>query len=210
NSRDAPLQDLQGDITAGPAPDLLLSPWQPLARALREWLHGSHSRSWPVRLFMRPLIASIERSMPPELDIISLLEDYKTDALVIVPHDVNESSGVDYYRTARRTGIPTVCLPIRWDDLEQHQSLLYELPDVIAVWNEEERRLVAHEFRIPTERIAITGALLASDVIDDKPVMDRGAYCERMGIDPSQPLILFQAPAVSTRADVERFREWRR
>jgi hypothetical protein len=56
----------------------------------------------------------------------------------------------------------------------------------------------------------VTGPLLPSDVIDRRTLVERDTYCDRMGIDASRRIILFEAPSVSTRAFIARFHEWRR
>jgi hypothetical protein len=179
----------------------------PLATALAR---NRLLRAWPVRTVALRVMASIERALPLELGLVSLLEDRKPDVLVVVPHRSVESIEADYFRTARRLGIPSMSLPLRWDDLEVGGGLRYEAPDAIALWNEEQRREVMNDYRLSADRVRVTGALLPSDMIDRRTDVERDKYCHRLGIDPSRRIILLEAPAVSTRASISRFHEWRR
>ena len=235
------LQDLYTGVTVGRPPELLDSPWRPLARALREclsaWrlLFGAHGsirafesairgaspfaaklarsrllRAWPVRTIAQRFMASTERALPLELAFVGFLEDRKPDVLIVLPHQSDESIETDYFRTARRLGVRSLLLPVRWDDLESCGALRYEAPDAIALWYEEQRRAVTSDSGFPPDRMQVTGPLLPSDVIDGRTLVERDTYCDRMGIDASRRIILFEAPSVSTSASITRFHEWRR
>ena len=212
---DTNLTALEGEhwgLSVGCAPALHDSPGQPLATALRDRLDAWRARSQGAG-GMRPsaerAVAWAERRLPLELDVIGFLEDRKPQVVIVAPHRSAHSAEPDYFRAARCLGLRSVCLPLRWDDLETSGALRHDLPDAFAVWNEEQRREVVTHFGYSADRVHVTGALLLSDVVEGHPHLERDAYCARMGIDPTRRIILMGAPAVSSRASIARFHEWR-
>lgn len=204
---DSPLDTLAGQwgLSVSRAPRLQDSPGRPLAEVLMRT--RLVSTGWgPVA---QRAVAWLQRKLPLELDIVGFLEDLKPNVLVVVPHRSAPSIEPDYFRTARWLGIRSVCLPLRWDDLEASGGLRHEPPDIFAVWNEEQRRDVIARFRFSAERIQVTGALLPSDIVEGHQPLERDAYCVRMGIDPTRKIILMDAPIVSSREWIARFHEWR-
>jgi hypothetical protein len=143
------------------------------------------------------------------LDAISLLEDRKPNVVVVVPHRTLQVVEGEYVKAARWLGIWSVCLPLRWDDLEASRGWRHEPPDLFAVWNEEQGRKVISTLTLPANRIQVTGAVLPSDIVEGHHLPERAAYCTRMGIDPSRRIVLIDAPAVSSPAWLAHFQAWR-
>jgi len=152
---------------------------------------------------------SIERAIPPELSLIGLLDDLKPDVMVVVPHRSVESIEVDFVRVARRLGVPSLFLPLRWDDLASSAGLQFDRPDAVAVWNDAQRLEIESVGRRPG-RVEITGAVLPSDVVTNAETVSRSDYCRKLAIDPARRIILIEAPSGSTRASVAAFQRWHR
>jgi hypothetical protein len=91
-----------------------------------------------------------------ELDVISLLEDRKPNVVVVVPHRTSPVVEGDYVKAARWLGIWSVCLPLRWDDLEASRGWRHEPPDLFAVWNEEQSRNVISTLTLPANRVQVS------------------------------------------------------
>ena len=227
-----------GLVVSGPS-ELSPSPWQPLKRGLRECLTGwsvlhtggaddafetvmrgasplgvafARSRSlrtWPLRTLAPRVATSIERAIPLELSLIGLLDDLKPDVMVVVPHHTVESLEADFVRVARWLGVPSLFLPLRWDDLTSSAALRFDQPDVVAVWNDAQRHEIESVGHLPG-RVEVTGAVLPSDVVADAEVVNRAEYCRKLDIDPAQPIILVEAPTGSTRNSVTAFQRWHR
>jgi len=227
-----------GLVVSGPS-ELSPSPWQPLRRGLRECLTGwslldaggaedafetvmrgasplgvtlARSRSlrmWPLRTLASRVATWIERAIPPELSLIGLVDDLKPDVMVVVPHRSVESIEVDFVRVARWLDVPSLLLPLRWDDLASSAAFRFDRPDVVAVWNDAQRHEIDSVGRRPG-RVKITGAVLPSDVVADAEVVNRTEYCRKLDIDPARRIILVEAPSGSTRASVAAFQRWHR
>lgn len=151
----------------------------------------------------------LERRRSVDLDVIGLFEDRKPQVLVVVPHRRFAVEPL-YLRAARALGIRSVCLPLRWDDVPASPALLVEVPDVFAVWNEEQRRDTMGRFSLPGDRVEVTGAALPTDIVEGHVLPGRDAYCERMGIDSGKAIILIDAPAAPSAEWMALFQKWRR
>jgi hypothetical protein len=145
-----------------------------------------------------------------DLDVIGLIEDRKPQVLVLVPDRTPRAFEPCYLQAAQAVGVRSVCLPLHWDDIRSSRGLLHESPDVYAVWNEAQRRDVMARFGLSEDRVEVTGAMLPTDIVEDHALVERDAYCERMGITPERSIILIDTPAAPSPEWIARFQEWRR
>lgn len=92
---------------------------------------------------------------------------------------------------ARSSGIPTVCWVTSWDNLSSKPAYFCDY-DHYLVWSEpmaEELRRYYPESR--PRAITITG-VPHFDWYDDPAMhLDRAAFCDRLGLDPARPLLLY-------------------
>jgi hypothetical protein len=100
------------------------------------------------------------------------------------------SPQLDHFAAARRLGVRTV-LPVgSWDHLSS-KALLREIPDRILLWNETQRREATDLHGVPADRVVVTGAQCYDQWFGRTPAVGYDAFCERVGLRPDRPFILY-------------------
>jgi len=138
-----------------------------------------------VRLFR-----TIERVLLPPGEIADVFRRINPDVLFLTPLLYFRSHQVDHVRCARQLGIKSVLGVGSWDHLTT-KGLIHELPDRILVWNELQKREAVELHRVPAERIAVTGAQAYDHWFAAEPTLDRGGFCQQVGLDPQRPMLLY-------------------
>jgi hypothetical protein len=195
--------------------------WRPIAGPLRRAadyvryltpsFHGSpylvaraerRAPEWTVRLLRyratraRPVLAAlmaaakaVDAALPRNPALVDELSESRPDVVVLVPHLMPGNRQSDVVRAAQRLGIRTCIAVASWDNLSSKQ-LIHELPDVVIVWNETQRREAIEIHGIPADRVAVTGAQNFDHWFGWK-ARPRERFCERVGIDPDRPYLLY-------------------
>jgi hypothetical protein len=135
-------------------------------------------------------LRAMERTMPIPEEVTELLERERPDALLVSPLMTRASAQVLYLRAARRLGIPSALCVASWDNLPS-KGLIHEVPDLVTVWNEAQRDEAVGLHGVPLERIAVTGAPRFDRWFGHAPTEARQDYCERLGLPPDRPHILY-------------------
>jgi len=152
----------------------------PLRRSLR--------RARARRAILR-LLTAAERSMPVDEAVRGFLEEHRPELVAVTPLVELGSPQVEYLRAARLLGIPTALLVASWDNLTVKGGI-QEFPDLVAVWNEAQRREARELHAVPDERIAVTGAV-AYDHWFDWAADENCDFLESVGLDPERPYVLY-------------------
>ncbi len=147
-----------------------------------------------VRRTLWRFLDALERSLPSNVDLEAELRDLTPDVLVLVPHLMPGGRHSEYVKAARATGIPTCMCIASWDNLSSKQQLR-DVPDRIVVWNRFQLDEAVRLHGMPEERIVITGAQSFDQWFDRVPG-SREAFCERVGLDPDRPFVLFVGGAL--------------
>ena len=92
--------------------------------------------------------------------------------------------------SARALGLRTVLCVGSWDHLSS-KSLLRAIPDLVTVWNGTQRNEATELHRVPAERIVVTGAQCYDQWFGREPSRSREEFCERAGLDPGRPFVLY-------------------
>jgi hypothetical protein len=183
-------------LTVGPAPRVQAS--TALGRAIRAAIDAQGARSAPV-------LAAIDRLMPPPAAIVDFLGAFNPELLVVTSLFSPGSTAPDYLRAAQLVKVATFGMPVRWDDLTSG-ARLHVVPDCVALWNREDRRLAIERCGVQARRTAVIGVPLPFDILGAIKTT-REKFCERLGLDPARAVIVF----VPRGSDDERraaFAEW--
>jgi len=138
------------------------------------------------------ILASIEKSAPPDKKIIANINSFKPDVVLVSSGNVISSSpDFEYVRAARFLGIRNALLAASWDYLET-KGLIHIIPDVLLVWNDTHMVEAVRSHGIPSDKIRIVGAPLFDNFFSNiKPSDSRLEFCRQYGLRPEQPIILY-------------------
>src|SRR5262245_42731010 len=112
------------------------------------------------RLGLRALTATLsaaERAIPSKREVELLIARTRPDVVVVTPLSWFASPQVDYVRSARALGIGTALSVGSWDNLTTKGSI-YEVPDLVTVWNQTQKDDAIALHGVPPDRVAVTGA----------------------------------------------------
>jgi len=139
---------------------------------------------------LNAVVKTMERTVPYDPVVRQLLEDQRPDVLLITPLLYFGSSQVDYVRAARALGIPSVLSVGSWDHLTT-KGLIHEVPDRVIVWNDIQRREAWDIHGVPPAKVTVTGAQAYDRWFSARPSTSRDEFCGAIGLDPTQPILLY-------------------
>jgi hypothetical protein len=208
-------------ITHGPAPDRddAWSPLAGAIRATRSYLRYLHPRYrqatrlreravvWPLGPLLNAVAASplggqrglglldrmlrgLERVVPSSPDIERFIRGHAPDAVLLSPMVDLNTPQPDQLKSARALGIPTAVCVASWDNLT-NKGLIQIGPDLVTVWNEQQRREAAEMHGIPPERVVATGAQIFDEWFVRGPATSRAEFCARVGLPANCPFVLY-------------------
>jgi hypothetical protein len=166
----------------------------PLLRPLGRW--RTASRALTRRLVHACL--ACERAVPSSAAIEQFIRARRPDAVLVTPLVTDRCSQVDVVKSAQALGIPTALCVASWDHLTT-KGLIRVQPDLVAVWNEEQKREALEFHDTPAERIVVTGAQPFDKWFTRRPT-PRGEFCRRVGLAADRPFILFVGSTASISA----------
>ena len=145
----------------------------------------------------------VERAIPASEDLNRYIRMHAPDVILLTPHLNPGSTHTWSLRSAQATGVPSMVCIASWDNLSSKQLLRGE-SDVVTVWNDVQREEAMELHGVPPERIVVTGAQLYDQWFDWQP-RPREEFCERVGLPPDKPYVLYLGgalfPAEITEAD---------
>ena len=140
-----------------------------------------------------------ERVIPTSPVIEAFLRRVNPDVLVVSPLVTDQCPQVDLIKAARRVGIPSVLGVASWDHLTT-KGLMRIQPDLVALWNHEQRREAVDFHGASNERIVVTGAQCFDRWFERTPRRSRAAFCQRVGLEPGRPFVVFVGSTASISA----------
>lgn len=104
---------------------------------------------------------------------------------------IHSSIATPAVQAAQWLGIPTATFVFSWDNLTSQGRIM--LPyDYFLVWNETIKKQLLEMYEwIDPNHVFITGTPQFDLHFREENYMDRGEYCERVGADPSRPIVLY-------------------
>lgn len=164
---------------------------QYLPRSMRRLLFVPGARRVLATNAVRSRTRRFERNTPADPGIASYLRETRPDAVIATPLNYWGSDEVEYVKAARELGIPSALPVFSWDNLTT-KSLLYEVPDLVMVWNQKQVEEATEIHGVPRERVVVTGAPHFDEIISCGGWgSGREAFCMAAGLDPARPYILY-------------------
>ena len=139
---------------------------------------------------MAAAVRAVERALPVSPDVVTFLETERPDLLMVTPLLYFGSLQGEYVRAAARLGIRSVLCVGSWDHLTT-KGLIHVTPDRVVVWNEAQREEARQIHGIDPGRVAVTGAQAYDHWFVATPSLTRDAFCARVGLNSSQPFLLY-------------------
>ncbi len=177
------------------------------APAFAVWLepllrHGAYRR------MLDALAHGVERRLPIPEAAGAVCDAFHPDVVVVTPLLYFRSDQVNLVRAARARGLPVVYASGSWDHLTT-KGLLHEDPDVALVWNGAQIDECVTLHGLARARCHATGAQAFDHWFEQKPAVDRAAFCAQAGLPVDRPLLLYLCSSVFIAGD-ERpaVREW--
>jgi hypothetical protein len=138
---------------------------------------------------MRDWWMSLESAMVSGRELEPMLRA-ASPALLVTGTPGTEQLDALLLRCARRLGIPSLCVVLSWDNLTS-KGYMAARPDRLVVWNERMRLEAIELHDYAPEDVEVAG--VAHFDIYQRPdeLLDRAAVCQRLGIDPSRPYVVF-------------------
>jgi hypothetical protein len=163
---------------------------------------------WPVAHFVSRLAAVVEAAIPTDPDIDAVVGSIAPDVVVVTPLVDFVSYQIDYVKTAKRLNIPVSMAVASWDNLTNKGTVNVQ-PDQVIVWNTAQKREAVDLHGVSPERVRVTGAQLFDDWFDRRPSQTREEFCERIGLDPARPFLLYLCSSLFIAPDeVSYVRTW--
>lgn len=131
-----------------------------------------------------------EASLPTSPLFDRFIESQRPDVVLISPLIHFGSAQADVAASARRLGIPVWMLLFSWDNLSTKGCMHVE-PDLMFVWNEQQRTEAEQLHNFPASRVVVTGAPRFDAFFALRPAMQREEFLEPLGLDPAKPTLLY-------------------
>lgn len=131
-----------------------------------------------------------EAMVPCDPGQLRYVADQRPDVMLVTPLVEFGSYQTDYVKCAHALGIPVLYLPFSWDNLT-NRGLVRVAPDRALVWNAHQAREAVDLHGLPATSITVVGAPRFDDFFDMRPRATRARFFASLGLDPSQPLVLY-------------------
>ena len=208
-------------VSFGPAPDRSGEPWFALGLRLRlgvdylRFLAPAYARAPKLRARVEARVGSLMRalgraaarrpggperlvrvlraldaSLPLSRGARDLLRAWRPDALLVTPLVELGEPQTDFVRAAKALGVPTALCVASWDNLTNKGSIP-EVPELVTVWNEAQRREAAELHGVLADRVVATGAQSYDHWFEWGPSTDRASFAARVGLPGDGPLVLY-------------------
>jgi hypothetical protein len=150
----------------------------------------------------------LERSIPVSDEIDAFVAEQQPDLLLISPLIEPGSPQREYVRAARARRIRTVLCVGSWDNLT-NKGLIHGRFDLVTVWNDHMRKEAVELHGVRPDRVAVTGAQQFDHWFTWQPSTSREAFCARVGLDATQPYLLYLCSSKFVAPEETRFvRQW--
>ena len=147
-------------------------------------------RSRAGNRFLTSALLAVERAIPIDRAVFSLVKRERPDVLLVTPLVDIGSDQVDYVKAARRLGIRSALPVLSWDNLT-NKGLIRVQPDEVYVWNEAQKAEAVSMHGADPDHVIVTGAMVYDQWFARRPSSTRDEFCARVGLDPARPILLY-------------------
>jgi len=144
------------------------------------------------------IMRTSERAIPSSAVIESLIRSSRPDAVLVTPLVTDRSPQVDVIKSAHALGIPAAVCVASWDHLTT-KGLIRVQPDLVSVWNEEQKAEAIKYHDISPSSIAVTGAQPFDRWFERRPT-PREEFCRKIGLPHDKPYVIFVGSTASISA----------
>ncbi|MGI8441118.1 MAG: hypothetical protein ACR2NV_13160 [Thermoleophilaceae bacterium] len=139
---------------------------------------------------LRAVLRAMERALPRSPAVRAFLEEQAPDTVLVTPLVDAGAPQAEYVRGASALGLPTGLCVASWDNLT-NKGLIAEVPDLVTVWNHDQRREAIELHGVPDAAVVATGAQAYDHWFAWSPSSDREAFCARVGLPADRPFLLY-------------------
>jgi hypothetical protein len=140
-------------------------------------------------------LTRLESAIPVSRRLTHFFDTHRPDAVIVSPLVDAASDQVDAVRAAQSLGIPAVAAIASWDNLTNKGQLRVR-PDMVTVWNEEQRREAVTLHGIEPAHVEVTGAQLFDRWFARRPSQSREAFCAMVGLPTDREIVLYTGSSV--------------
>jgi hypothetical protein len=158
--------------------------------SVRALVHLPGMRSASGRARLDRALARLERAVPRPKEVDRFLRELAPDAVLVTPLIELGSPQTPLVRAARALRIPVGLCVASWDNLT-NKGLIREELDLVAVWNEPQRREAVELHGVPAERVVATGANPYDHWFNWAPSASRDEFCAKVGLPADRPFVLY-------------------
>ena len=154
-------------------------------------------------------LSALERAIPSSPVLEDLIRSRRPDAVLVTPLVTDRSPQVDVIKSAQALGIPGALCVASWDHLTT-KGLIRVQPDLVSVWNEEQKAEAIAYHQAAADRIVVTGAQPFDRWFERTPT-PRAAFCAKIGLPAEAPYVLFVGSTASISApevELDFVRRW--
>ena len=142
------------------------------------------------RAFLWKLLLWIERAIPTDHWVDSLIATQKPDVILVTPLVDLGSDQTDYVKSGKAQGVTTALCVHSWDNLT-NKGLIRIKPDQVYLWNEFQKREAVLMHGIPPEHVVVTGAAVYDQWFTRTPSTTREEFCAKVGLPSDRPFVLY-------------------
>jgi CDP-glycerol glycerophosphotransferase (TagB/SpsB family) len=139
----------------------------------------------------RAFIRFLGRLQPIHPHVEAVFDRWQPDAIfaptMVAPVEVM------LMRLAKKRGKKTIGMAKSWDNFSS-KAFIRVFPDTIIVHNKLQVDEAFELFDYPRDRVFVSGIPQLDDYREERYIEPREAFCAKLGLDPSRPIILY-APA---------------
>ena len=154
-------------------------------------------------------LATCERAIPSSRIVEDLIRSRRPDAVLVTPLVTDRSPQVDVIKSAQALGIPAALCVASWDHLTT-KGLIRVQPDLVSVWNEQQKAEALAYHATDPASIVVTGAQPFDRWFERRPT-PRADFCRKVGLPADQPIVLFVGSTKSISApdaELQFVRRW--
>lgn len=139
---------------------------------------------------MRQCLRAFERAIPTPFGVARFIRSHDPDIVLATPLVMFGTNQVDYLRKAHALGIRTGLCLYSWDSLT-NKGVMHEIPGLVTVWNEIQRREAVEIHSVPSSRLVVTGAPSYDHWFESIQATPREQFCRLIGLPADRPIVLF-------------------
>jgi FkbM family methyltransferase len=136
------------------------------------------------------ILSLAEQHLPSDPVFDALLASHRPDVLLLSPVVHFGHAQTDLVASARRLKIPAWMLLYSWDNLST-KGTLHRWPDLMFVWNEQQRREAESLHGFPGDRVIVVGAPRFDEFFALRQAMTRDDFLRPLGLDPAKLTLLY-------------------